>query len=342
MKNIFALITILFLTSCNKNENNYEITGVVKDVPENTILYLVDIDNFSKTDSCQIKSGKFQFTGFVDYPREYRLNYTSLKEEEIGLNFWIENSKIEIEISDKSFSEFLVSGSTVQNQFKLYDSLISTIDGDIDKQYIISEKFINDHPDYIFSAYLLNNICRPSPLLKSFNIEGTSISKTKKLYNNLIPDIKTSHYGKAVSSFIKNYKNYKIGDTIQNFTLTDINGRDITLHNYNEDYMLLYFWHYGCNGVNQLHDIISKHKQEIEKKGIKIIGVSTDTNIDLWKNESQKMNIDWINLNDPTGKNGFIGTSFGLGGYFSIYLIAPNGQLIGEGQNVFKKINQIK
>ena len=79
MKTRLNIITIacvlLFLGACQSKPDGFIIKGELTGAPENNWIYLTDYNQKIYYDSTQLKNGRFEFEGKVEYPELCRITY---------------------------------------------------------------------------------------------------------------------------------------------------------------------------------------------------------------------------------------------------------------------------
>src|SRR6476661_6540891 len=116
-----VLFSILFfpllVTAQNVNDNSFIITGNIKDLPENSIVYFAgnnENDTIAKTTARQ---GSFTLTGKVSNTDGRMLIFPAANAR---LFLFIGNEHINISASDSSLDDVVVSGSTTQSDYEQF------------------------------------------------------------------------------------------------------------------------------------------------------------------------------------------------------------------------------
>lgn len=71
MKLIIVFCFFLFLGACQNKPEGYVIKGEFEGAPENEWVFLTDLGQNVYYDSVQLKGGRFEFKGKMDYPGNY-------------------------------------------------------------------------------------------------------------------------------------------------------------------------------------------------------------------------------------------------------------------------------
>lgn len=99
---------------------------------------------------------------------------------------------------------------------------------------------------------------------------------------------------------VSNLKPNLIGQKAPNFRMSTIEGGVQELHKIKAKVTVVYFWEPSCShckkATPQLRDIYNKYKS----KGMAVVAVYTQGEMDKWKEYVDKNELNWINVWDPT------------------------------------------
>lgn len=99
-----------------------------------------------------------------------------------------------------------------------------------------------------------------------------------------------------------------IGKIAPNITLQDRNGRTVSLHGIDAEYIVLYFWRYDCGHCKKTLPDMKAFYEKFKSKGVKIVSVCvkfTDEVPDCWKYVDENEIGEWLNLVDPYHRSRF-------------------------------------
>lgn len=164
--------------------------------------------------------------------------------------------------------------------------------------------------------------------------------KTYKLFPK---EIQNSEKGKKLKLALENFKNSKVDSKAPLFSLKDINGDIIKLSDFqNNKYVLLDFWASWCGPCREDSPYLDEINRNFKNKGLQIIGISRDENLDSWKKAILKDNMDWINISTVENKSD-IENEYFVWGIPHRVLIDKDGVIIGKWKGSgLKNINSIK
>lgn len=371
MKNISKLALLPLLACACSNESNYNITGEINGIQNDTILVFVNdpITRRSvKIDTVPIIDNKFAInvpdTSLVSfYIMEKPIGNGALKMSSNPPFLLLPGDKIKIsgnidapnasgtEIYDKlhettditnkeneikEIRKKITEAFKAQNQ-KAMDSL-NVITKDLSIQLsTLKLNYIKNNPNSILSAYLFQN------LRVDDGIEAEKI---------LGEDIKNGVLGNFISNTANNYRKYyaikkaneniKPGKPAPDFRLKNLNGEEMTLESFKGKYALLDFWGTWCSwcikGMPDMKKYYAKYKDKME-----IVGICCRDTEEKWRNGVKDLELPWTNLYN--GKSDEIIINYAVSGYPTKILIDPQGKIVevflGESEDLYKKLDKL-
>ncbi len=358
---VYAIVFLMTLNSCKNKDGIVEITGNIQNYPDGTMVVLHNFNTNKGVDTTYIVNNKFNCTVQNTKACPYEIFIGEGQESEY-LFLFVENVDILVNGEKGKIKYAKVNGGAIQKQHNTYfsfmrpyelklDSITNALmkameKQDMDKVEAISQQqmkilqeenefdlhYIRENPNIIYSAFLLENL---RPRLPK--------SEINELYENLFPAIKECDYAKSTANWLKNNKEVKVGDIAEDFTLSDVNGNRINLKKFLGKFVLLEFWEVGCAGCVNENKNISIEYDKYKEKGLEIISVSRDKNLDNLKRASEE-SIPWYSLQDTESKNGYVATRYGVTLVPSNFLIDPAGRIVAKnlrGKNLNDKLKEI-
>lgn len=236
---LILIITILSVFSCEKlkpSNSKVESTETTSRIDkaflingttfnaENKIVYLYKLEDlaFSIVDSTEVSNNQFTFKGLAETPT---MHAVSKGKNTAKFQFLVDNSSIDLFLSHRPINSSSFSPTQVQKDYNIYVSRMNALKdkgvsfyyemrGDFSNQNIknLKEKrrklfseennfvkeFIEDNPSSLYSAIIIKE------RLKSYDK-----NYSKKLYNTLSNEIKTSSVGKQIDTFLSANNNDK-------------------------------------------------------------------------------------------------------------------------------------
>lgn len=269
----------------SKPANGFELKGTITNYP-NKVIYLIkgDLMGKSTVDSCEVKDGKFLFTGSVSEPTPVTLADNRLSMNNISnvkyIPFYIEQTKMEFsaewpkEMNRMEMPQYKLTGSLTDNEAKEYMQLISSDPVKSQESNLkITKDFIKSHPGSYFSASILNNY---SSFIQLEDIES--------LYAGLSDKVKSYSVAKEVLQIIETIKSVQPGKPAFDFSTTDINGNPVKLSDFRGKTVLLDFWASWCKPCRASMPHVKALYQKYHSKGLEVICVAdNDSQEDAWK-----------------------------------------------------------
>ena len=367
-----ATMAALALVGCSEQPTNqYTITGNLQGIADSTILVLDPVSHEAEKPMAEfmVIDGKFTITDTISEPRAVWLKLKDGYEGSISL--MLEPGQIKV---DGSLRDATVTGSALTEK---YQSLLATRDA-LDEIYIANKKRFEPIQEAVEEARKNKDQKKVKELLQSDeyqamlkadkeffdNVDATydklfmdnkdsfwgplmMISLTsyftddmKKTYEALSQEAKDSYYGKKVKDEL--YPAGKEGTKVPEFTVTDNNGKSVTLAELcqGKKYILIDFWASWCNPCRKEIPNLKKIYKEYADKGFQIISISIDKKKADWEKALKEENLEWPNFLD----NGDVAIAYKVKMIPTMYLIDTNGVMVGEdlrGEALAEKIGQL-
>lgn len=146
----------------------------------------------------------------------------------------------------------------------------------------------------------------------------------QKMYNNLSVNMKDTRSGQEIALVLNPPKVVKIGQSMYDTLLKDIEGNPYHLADFKGKYMLLDFWSFACGPC---HASLPEMKEihETLKDSLTIVSLSCDTR-KIWEQATKMFKMTWYNLSDGNEKRG-IYAQYGVDGIPNYVLIDPDGKI---------------
>jgi len=355
MKNYiyFPVSLIIFLMSCNPNDNQSQIVLETTGFADSTKIYLMNLEE-QTTDSGYVINNNLVFSVEINEPTQFCIRPVIKSRADIDVKyFWKENERITITAEKGRLKKASVEGSEIQLQAdaveankaplihindslrKVYRSLPKE---DNENRVAVRTKgkkitqaindveinFVKNNPDELFSAITLKQ-------LMSYKIPKDS---TGALYENLSAEMKATKYGKSIKKYLDLKRDLKIGDKAIDFQLPDLDGNLLGIGSFQGKYILLDFWASGCGPCRIENPNLLRNYKAYRDKGFEIIGVSYDKSREDWANAVKKDSMIWTTVCDLEGSDGDVIMTYGVYFFPTYYLIDPDGVIIDKYQGI--------
>lgn len=348
-------------------QNYFYITGYAA-LEDSTMLILIyrNVSGEGFSDTTFLRNEHFSFKGKINGPTLATILCKQKLKEVLDNELFIEPKKMKLSYGPKNFQYALqVVGSDTNDELeklkkskfnfynelislgknlnKLYDSLnkvpenqylrykLDSLKKGLDslnkKRDDLDIALISSHPGSFLSPYLLGTL--------TIDREKYPIKSASKLYDNFLPEVKNSYYGKRIANAI----NTSTGGTAKNFVAKDLKGNLVSLSSFkHKSYVLLDFWASWCKPcrVSNLHLVELYNKYHL--RGFEIIGIANERGKgeEKWKKaiEEDKTGIFYQILPGTSWENN-ISTLYSVGAIPVKILIDKEGTIIyrSEGDN---------
>lgn len=121
-----------------------------------------------------------------------------------------------------------------------------------------------------------------------------------------------------------------------NFTLKDLEGKEISLSDFRGKWVILDFWGSWCpwciKGFPELKETYEEYKKELE-----VIGIDCNESEADWRAGVKKYELPWVNVYNPSDSN--VTSEYGVQGYPTKAIVDPEGKIrnitVGHDPNFF-------
>jgi len=231
-------------------------------------------------------------------PYTYQLSGTKVEKENKELRKELASYEPVYYEKLEDISNLIEQIKTRNDDTLIRDNLFSLMDQEKDSLRIIVLSmnkirldFISEHPTYQIVSDLLYLLARQ---------EYIPIDSLKSIYNNLPEQSKASLLGKLANKQIeyqeskdKRKRNSLVGCMAPDFTRKSFSGKTIQLSEFkNKNVILLDFWASWCSPCLKEIPTVKNLYDKYKGRGLRIIGVSLDTDSSRWINAIGKHKLD--------------------------------------------------
>ena len=312
----YLLAAAAVFAACNSGNKGYTVTGTIEGAADGDTVYLETTQGrqFVKLDTAIITNGTFTFEGTQDTTVNRFISYKVEGKEGMAINFFLENGKINIKMSQNEnsatgtanndiYQEFRVQSDGLNKQMmEIYESMSDTTltdeqrqakGGDMDrleKQMVEAAK-----------TFICKNITNPV---------GVQLLKQNYYYldvaelDPLMPQIPAAYDNDEAINKIKNnvekMKATAVGQKFTDFEMLTPEGKAVKLSDYvgKGKVVLVDFWASWCGPCRREMPSLVEAYAKYKGKNFEIVGVSLDRDGEAWKEGIKKLNITWPQMSD--------------------------------------------
>ena len=323
-KILLGLALIVGMASCNTS--SYKISGTLEDKVSGT-AFLKKIEmqgqGLEDVDSAEVVEGKFTFEGSVEHPELYLIFF---EDEQIPIAFFLENASISITGESTKLDDAVVKGSKNSDLFEKFnkevpyqdkvesmreeffaaqqngdqatmESLMADMQSIVEEQQTYYRNFVKSNDKNAVGAFLTLNMA-----------QALSFEELDSLVKNLEANLGDHPYVVQLKSMMEPMKeqadaeaNLAIGQVAPNFTLTDINGEEVSLESLRGKYVLLDFWAGWCQPCRVENPNFVNAYKKFGGENFEIFGVSLDRTDEDWRKAVKEDGLTWTLAHDVDG-----------------------------------------
>ncbi|WP_052266319.1 TlpA family protein disulfide reductase [Pedobacter kyungheensis] len=205
--------------------------------------------------------------------------------------------------------------------------------------------------NFIFNDYYMAKACLQSTLIEDwfitniimFGFDFSQFKDVEEVYNHYLPEAKTPYFKKALEEKYALVKQLKPGVRAPNFSLTDDQGKTISLSDFNGKVVYIDFWGVNCGPC--IYDIDNyEAKLHNKYKDVVFINICVDSGNKVWKNAIKEHKLTGVNLIAEGWTKNPVCKTYGINGIPHYLIINKDGsiannnaarmnELVGIGKN---------
>ena len=310
----YVLATAALLAACSGNQG-YTVTGTVDGAADGEVVYLQQTQGrqWVKLDSAVIKNGQFTLEGRQDTAKVCYLTYKGQSEEGRGMDFFLENGEIKVQLAENSKSATGTPNNDIYQAIRqqltelnkqasaIYEAMGDSTLTDEQREAKVkdldaleaqmAEATTNGISQNITNAvgiYLLKN-----------NYYSMSVEELEPIVAQ-IPAALTDEGIASIKDKVEKLKATAVGQKFTDFEMQAPDGKAVKLSDYvgKGKVVLVDFWASWCGPCRrEMPNLVEAYKK-YRNKGFEIVGVSLDRDAEAWKNGIEKLDITWPQMSD--------------------------------------------
>lgn len=310
----YVLATAALLAACSGNQG-YTVTGTVDGAADGEVVYLQQTQGrqWVKLDSAVIKNGQFTLEGRQDTAKVCYLTYKGQSEEGRGMDFFLENGEIKVQLAEDSKSATGTPNNDIYQAIRqqltelnkqasaIYEAMGDSTLTDEQREAKVkdldaleaqmAEATTNGISQNITNAvgiYLLKN-----------NYYSMSVEELEPIVAQ-VPAALTDEGIASIKDKVEKLKATAVGQKFTDFEMQTPDGKAVKLSDYvgKGKVVLVDFWASWCGPCRrEMPNLVEAYKK-YRNKGFEIVGVSLDRDAEAWKNGIEKLDITWPQMSD--------------------------------------------
>ena len=344
MKKILTVLTLVLFTF-SMNAQGILIKGDLKNIPDNTVVTLLDGMVNKEVSTDKVVGGKFTLKATTESPSIFIIGFNGLPQK---LPIFISNDALTISGDVQLPTSIKYTGSATHD---IYQSYMSVLNPKMETYFKTltaaqSEKTpsIKDSlsvasdkqsADLVSTYETMSKQNNQSPVTTFFLFQFANIfpaikDKLASYYDQLQGQAKKGAFAEVINKTLQSTEFGKIGSVMPDFKQNDVNGKSVSLSSFRGKYVLVDFWASWCGPCRAENPNVVKVYNEFKNKNFTVLGVSLDQDKAKWLDAIKKDGLTWTHVSDLKYWNNAVAVQFGIQSIPASFMIDPNGVIVGR------------
>ncbi len=348
-KLLLPLLSILLVVACSTNKE-YVLKGNLEGALDELVYLQTYKDGkLSKIDSTSLINGSFEFEkGSLEMPTIY---YLSVEGKRGSLALFLENSEIAITGHIDSIYNATVMGSDTHKEFEAYNDGLSVFyeknsslyqeyraareEGDtvLAKQISDQRMAVNHEIEAYQTDFIKTNPASVvTPVVVRSISNGLDADQLKAYLDILDPSLDDTEIVKDLKLREKILRSVEIGQIAPDFTMSDVDGNEVTLSEIDGYKLLLVdFWAAWCGPCRRENPNVVAVYNDFHEAGFDVLGVSLDRDREAWLKAISDDQLTWTHVSDLAYWNNSAAKLYGVHSIPANFLLDADGKIIAKG-----------
>jgi len=359
MRQILALLLAAPALLYGQSGQEFQIKGVVRGLPDNTVIELREQDPQVATPVATAKTqrGAFLLKGQLPASNLYSITYPGTEER---CFVFLEPGVMTLSAHKDSLSAGVLKGSAAHDAFADFSRTFTPFfgklsqlsqqinngadkDGALRRQYDATlaatqtsvDEFIGKNSSSVVSPFVIL-------VVSQFAQEDQAL--LEKRFEMLSPTARESLYGKMVAKSVADAKVGAIGSLAIDFSQNDPDGKPVKLSSFRGKYVLVDFWASWCGPCRNENPNVVEAYQKYKAKNFTVLGVSLDRARDPWLKAIKDDKLDWSHVSDLKFWNNEVAQTYRVSSIPQNLLIDPDGKIVAKnlrGPELHERLGQL-
>ncbi|MCX6332495.1 MAG: TlpA disulfide reductase family protein [Bacteroidetes bacterium] len=345
MKKLIFVVIVLFACNHLMAQKSILIKGDLKNVPDSTVVTLLDGMANKEVSTDIVIKGKFTLKGKTPITSFFIIGFSKMT---VKLPLFISNDPLKITGDIMLPNNIVYEGSAshaiymsymkvLNPKMEGYFKTLTAIQSEKNTKAKDSLTLISEvqSKELILTYVVMSKKYAQSPVTTFFLFQFANIFPTVKeklgtYFDQLQGAAKTGPFAEILGKTIQSIGIGSIGSFMPEFKQNDVNGNAVSLSSFKGKYVLVDFWASWCGPCRAENPNVVKAYNEFKNKNFTILSVSLDQDKAKWLDAIQKDGLTWTHVSDLKYWNNAVAQQFGIQSIPASFIIDPAGKIIGK------------